>query len=299
MPQYPENETDTLIGWLNRLGSSNKIDLTEEFREWLRGEYKDKDGENIKPNSVSSYVNALLYLTDNESYPGRYDVRSVTYWYNMYHFLYGCDGSSVFTVSEESELKKRYANIIAAVNLENAPEGVDVNKFNEVKAWCQEPKTKKSGWIKSAFNRYFDFLEWRKVRKNKVEPKVSTSDLLSVALKMFTEKRKEGEWCSDKTDGDANKPRKGLVANKMRRGASVAAPAVAQLQHGTAAQIRAWFNSASDPYSLKSVVDEVDDGDIVTFGPYLAHLIQPQSPAPARPAKFTPKTRTRRFRSWA
>ncbi len=115
----------------------------------------------------------------------------------MYHFLYGCDGASVFTVSEESELKKRYANIIAAVNLENAPEGVDVNKFNEVKAWCQEPKTKKSGWIKSAFNRYFDFLEWRKARKNKAGPKVSTSDLLTVALKMFAAKRKddgEGGW---------------------------------------------------------------------------------------------------------
>ncbi len=195
--QYPENEMDTLTGWLNRLESSTKVDLTEEFREWLRSEYKDKDGENIKPNSVSSYVNALLYLTDSESYPGRYDVRSVTYWYNMYHFLYGCDGPSVFTVSKESELKERYANIIAAVNLENAPEGVDVNNFNEVKAWCQEPKTKKSGWIKSAFNRYLDFLEWRKARKNKAEPKVSTSDLLTVALKMFAAKRKddgEGGW---------------------------------------------------------------------------------------------------------
>ena len=104
---------------------------------------------------------------------------------------------------------------------------------------------------------------------------------------MFAEKRKEEEWCSDNTDGDANKPRAGYVVNKMRRGVPTAAPVVTLLQHGTAAQIRDWFKSANDPNSLKSVVDAVDDGDIVTFGPYLAHLIQPQVPAPVRPAKFS------------
>ena len=114
-----------------------------------------------------------------------------------------------------------------------------------------------------------------------------SADLLSVALKMFAEKRKEEEWCSDKTDGDANKPRIGYVVNKMRRGVPTATPAVAQLQHGSAAQIRDWFKSANDPNSLKSVVDAVEEGDVATFGPYLANLIQPQAPAPTRPPKFT------------
>ena len=119
------------------------------------------------------------------------------------------------------------------------------------------------------------------------ESHANSTDRLSIALKLFAKKRVVEEWCSDNTDGDANKPRAGYVVNKMRRGVPMAAPVVTQLQHGTAAQIRDWFKSANDPNSLKSVVDAVVDGDIVTFGSYLAHLIQPQVPAPARPSKFT------------
>ena len=71
-------------------------DLSKEFSAWLTDVYKTKDGSVLGDSANKSYVNSLFYLTDTTKEPGKYDEHSTSYWYNMYHFLYGKDGPSVF-----------------------------------------------------------------------------------------------------------------------------------------------------------------------------------------------------------
>ena len=206
-----------------------------------------------------------------------------TIWHGLREYLYNAaPAKGVYAVADAKEFEAIFGGLKNIFG-----KSYEVGKFDQTRyKACWEWSHKSNGSVRAAWLLYQEFLSWKE--SSTVKDQVARADdWLTVALKMFAEKRKEEEWCSDNTDGDTTKPRAGYVANKMRRSVPMAAPVVAQLQHGTAAQIRDWFKSANDPNSLKSVVDAVDDGDIVTFGPYLAHLIQPQVPAPARPAKFT------------
>lgn len=263
-----------------------KSNLKENFGHWLKNIYRRKD--NGQPlTSVDSYVDALWHLTNADKYPGQYDKKSATYWYNMYHFLYGVDGPSVYEFSTETEVRSRFGAVLVALN-DGIPEDVDVNHFNQVRAWGQQPNVKRSGWIKSAFARYFEFLQWREEQqKKKAKTKAVVAGVLTVALKMFAEKRKEEEWCSDKTDGDANKPRAGYVANKQLRVLSNTPADITKLNGDGASNIKAWFKNYWNVADGKSWLEGLSDADLSGFGPYIAHLMQPGSPAVAKPAKFS------------
>ena len=176
------------------------VNLREEFRAWLTNVYRKKDGSAL--GDTSSYVNCLSYLTDASQHLGKYDERSTSYWYNMYHFLYGEDGASVFECLTRKDVEERFKGVIAAVIDGDAPDGVDIAHFNIVREWSNEPQVKKGSWVKCSFARYFEFLEWREAqnkpedKKDELPPNV---DRLSVALKLFAEKRsvvKPGGWDS-------------------------------------------------------------------------------------------------------
>lgn len=166
------------------------VNLREEFRAWLTNVYRKKDGSAL--GDTSSYVNCLSYLTDASQYLGKYDERSTSYWYNMYHFLYGEDGASVFECLTRNDVEKRFKGVIAAVIDGDAPDGVDIAHFNIVREWSNEPQVKKGSWVKCSFARYFEFLEWRETQKKSEDKKDELPpnvDRLSVALKLFAEKR--------------------------------------------------------------------------------------------------------------
>ena len=184
------------------------VNLREEFRAWLTNVYRKKDGSAL--GDTSSYVNCLSYLTDASQHLGKYDERSTSYWYNMYHFLYGEDGASVFECLTRKDVEERFKGVIAAVIDGDAPDGVDIAHFNIVREWSNEPQVKKGSWVKCSFARYFEFLEWREAqnkpedKKDELPPNV---DRLSVALKLFAEKRKddgEGGWFDTGFDVNAN-----------------------------------------------------------------------------------------------
>lgn len=118
-------------------------------------------------------------------------------------------------------------------------------------------------------------------------PKQDICDWLSIALKLFAERRKEEEWCSDKTDGDANKPRAGYVANKQLRVLSNTSADIGKLNSDSASNIKAWFKNYWNVADGKSWLEGLSDADLSGFGPYIAHLLQPGSPAVAKPAKFS------------
>ena len=168
------------------------VNLREEFRAWLTNVYRKKDGSAL--GDTSSYVNCLSYLTDASQHLGKYDERSTSYWYNMYHFLYGEDGASVFECLTRKDVEERFKGVIAAVIDGDAPDGVDIAHFNIVREWSNEPQVKKGSWVKCSFARYFEFLEWRETQKKSEDKKDELPpnvDRLSIALKLFAEKRKE------------------------------------------------------------------------------------------------------------
>lgn len=176
------------------------VNLREEFRAWLTNVYRKKDGSAL--GDTSSYVNCLSYLTDASQHLGKYDERSTSYWYNMYHFLYGEDGASVFECLTRKDVEERFKGVIAAVIDGDAPDGVDIAHFNIVREWSNEPQVKKGSWVKCSFARYFEFLEWREAQKKSEDKKDELPpnvDRLSIALKLFAEKRavdKPGGWSS-------------------------------------------------------------------------------------------------------
>lgn len=247
-----------------------------EFYNWML------QVEKKSPKTAKDTARTYLPSISDDAEP-----RTASIWHGLREYLYNEKPSKrLYAIDSLVELDAVYGGINRVFQQDGEAGTLDPQRFKECKEWANSPKNHNS--VRAAWAMYKRFMQWREVQnKTKDEPPSENVDRLDVSLKLFAEKRKEEEWCSDKTDGDANKPRAGYVANNMRRGVPTASPAVTLLQHGTAAQIRDWFKSANDPNSLKLVVDAVDDGDIVTFGPYLAHLIQPQVPAPARPAKFS------------
>jgi len=257
--------------------------LQDEFKAWLTNIYKKKDGSPIE--DTSSYVNCLAFLTDSTTYPGVYNTNSTSYWYNMYHFLYGVDGQSVYEFSSEEEVKSRFEGIIAAVTGGAAPKGVDVKNFKIAQTWSNSPAVKKSSWIKCSFVKYFDFLGWRaqQAKANARGP----ADLLSASLKLFATERTNADWCGDNTDGDATKPRTGYVANKQLRVLSNTPADITKLTADGASNIKAWFKNYWNVADGKSWLEGLSDADLSGFGPYTAHLLQPGSPAVAKPDKFS------------
>lgn len=116
--------------------------------------------------------------------------------------------------------------------------------------------------------------------------RISGGDMLTPVLKMFAEKRKEEDWCSDKTDGDANKPRPGYIANKQLRVLSNTPADIGKLNGDAASNIKAWFKNYWNVADGKSWLNGLNDADLSGFGPYIVHLLQPNSPAVVRPDKF-------------
>ena len=179
------------ISYLKVILEGAERNYKEEFRRWLTEVYRTKEGKTVGATTVGSTVNALLYITDAKSYPGQYDKNSTSYWYNMYHYLYGVDGPSVYTLCNKNEVLEKFNGIYAAVTDGDAPEGVDYQHFQNVLNWGRSENVRKSGWIPYAFSRYFEFLEWREAQ-NKPEDKkdeLPSVDRLGVALKLFAEKR--------------------------------------------------------------------------------------------------------------
>lgn len=274
---------DSTVGFAEAMAAADN--LREAFIAWMRY------CERLSESTINNYIASLDRVS--ESVPASSVNRTSGWWAGIYSYLTEAPPpvKTFFEIQTIEELRRYYGAFdllfADAVNYG----GLNPEKYDECRKWAIGNDSKENRRsIKYGYIAYKKFLQWREAQKKPEDKKDELPpnvDRLSVALKMFAKKRVVEEWCSENTDGDANKPRAGYVVNKMRRGVPMAAPVVTQLQHGTAAQIRDWFKSANDPNSLKSVVDAVVDGDIVTFGSYLAHLIQPQVPAPARPSKFT------------
>lgn len=190
--QFDEVTTYTHRVWVSEVEKKlGVLNLEDEFRCWLSNVYKKPDGAPIAQTAISSYVNSLLYLTDAKAYPGQYDHNSSSYWYNMYHYLYGVDGASVYSYETKADVLNAVGAIYTAITEGDAPDGVNVDHFNNVRLWSQQADVKKASWIFCSFQKYFEFLEWRQRQREEDRREIDSVDCLSTALKLFRRGRAE------------------------------------------------------------------------------------------------------------
>ena len=188
MPDIPKR-VRRFIESSSGLGAS--LGLRDEFEKWLKTVYLTPKGVHPGSSSIDTYINCLDSVNKPDKKGTPIHQHSEQLWYNIYEYLYGAKAKDVFSVDSLTELELVYGGLRRVVDYTNAdiPEGVVKEHYDNVKAWINSEKVKRSGWIKSSFNRYIDFLEWRNARKNNDAPQFSASDLLSIALKLFAEKR--------------------------------------------------------------------------------------------------------------
>ena len=179
--------------------------LKTEFVNWLKTLYLTPKGESPGETAIDNYVNCLdsVNKPDGKGNPSSHHNEHL--WYNIYEYLYGTTAKDVFSIDSLSELEAIYGGLRKVVDYANeeTPPGVVVAHYNEIKAWINSEKVKKSGWIKSAFNRYSDFLKWRETQsKGKEDTSPAIVDRLSVALKYFAERRSDEDQSGGKSYDD-------------------------------------------------------------------------------------------------
>ena len=206
-----------------------------------------------------------------------------TIWHGLREYLYNAaPAKGVYAVADAKEFEAIFGGLKNIFG-----KSYEVGKFDQTRyKACWEWSHKSNGSVRAAWLLYQEFLSWKE--SGTVKDQVSRADdWLTVALKMFAEKRKEEEWCSDNTDGDATKPRAGYVANKQLRVLSNTSADIDKLNGDGASKIKAWFKNYWNVADGKSWLEGLSDADLSGFGPYIAHLLQPGSPAVAKPAKFS------------
>lgn len=162
--------------------------LEDEFCRWYL-EVQCKGGNRSETNStVRHYKTGLKAISDDQ---GEKDTQK---WCGIYEYLFGVKPRKpVFCIGTLAEFESVYG-LFSCVFDKDAPDGVDSAKHSECYKYTKGPRDATyltdHGNLSAAFNAYRKFLQWREAQQKKNdEPKLDAADLLTVALKMFAEKR--------------------------------------------------------------------------------------------------------------
>ena len=184
-------ESFSELGTPDSCSKENVSDLRNEFKEWLNSDYLTSKGSPLGPSAINTYIVCL----DSVNKPGKdlsSEQHSEQLWYNIYDYLYGTTTKDVFSIGSQTELESVYGGLRRVVDYTNEeiPVGVNEEHYEKIREWINSEKVKKSGWIKSSFNRYSDFLQWRETQnKGQAESLPACVNKLDIALKYFAEKR--------------------------------------------------------------------------------------------------------------
>ena len=161
-----------------------KADYSAEFCRWFaenRGKGKD--------TTAKKYISYFKTLTD------AYQEPTNSYWHGLYRVMYSADAEKdVVEIGESAEFERIYGGIVAALEEKIKGVGMTDEGFQRAVDWFWKPEVKSHTCVTSALNAYSDFLKWRGTQQKKNDVPVLEADLLSIALKIFAEKRYEEEW---------------------------------------------------------------------------------------------------------
>ena len=168
------------------------VNLKQEFSNWLANIYRRANGAALNSTAISSYVRALEAATTPNENGEPCSSHGKVVWQNIYEFLYGhLAQKAVFEIEDKSEFKRLYGDLRIAVGQGPQPPSVNASSFATIRQWISGQTG--GAFLPPALDRYGEFLDWRLQKKDDNAP-VLEADLLSIALKIFAEKRYEEEW---------------------------------------------------------------------------------------------------------
>ena len=128
--------------------------------------------------------------------------RTASVWHGLREYLYNeKPAKKIYAVDSLAELDELYGGLDRIFQQDGEAGSLDPLRFKECKDWVDSPNNHNS--VRAAWGMYKRFMQWREAQKKKEEPPpvMPAADRLSIALKVFAEKRYETEW-QDKTRKD-------------------------------------------------------------------------------------------------
>ena len=165
-----------------------KADYADAFCKWF--------AENRGKGKVAT---AKKYITYFKTLTNSYKAPTHSFWHGLYRIMYGHDAEKVvIEIGELAEFDRIFGGVITTLETKVKSPGMTDEGCQKAVDWFWKPEVKPHTCVTSALKAYRDFLKWREEEQKKNdEPKLDAADLLTVALKMFAEKRKddgEGGW---------------------------------------------------------------------------------------------------------
>ena len=122
--------------------------------------------------------------------------RTASVWHGLREYLYNEKPTKkIYSVDSLAELDELYGGLDRIFRQDGEAGELDPQRFKECKDWVDSPANHNS--VRAAWGMYKRFMEWHESRQKKknvpqlVPPAV---DCLSIALKIFAEKRYEEDW---------------------------------------------------------------------------------------------------------
>ena len=155
-----------------------------EFYDWmLRVEKKS-------PKTAKDTSGTYLPSISDDLAP-----RTTSVWHGLREYLYNeKPEKKIYAVDSLAELDELYGGVDRIFQQDGEAGDLDPLRFRECKDWVDSPNNHNS--VRAAWGMYKRFMQWREAQKKQEEPQVTlpAADRLSIALKVFAEKRYAAEW---------------------------------------------------------------------------------------------------------
>lgn len=178
------------LGQISIISSVVKECFQDEFMTWWC---------DTKKRAEKTARNYIGYLASLNKSIGE---KTNSTWPGVYVYLFGSKSpKEVVQIGTLNQFDEMFGPFCRIFDDSGCPEGANPNAYAECVQWVKDV----SQWacLSSAFKAYREFLEWRETQKKSEDKKDELPpnvDRLSVALKLFAEKRYESEWqgCANK-----------------------------------------------------------------------------------------------------
>ena len=163
---------------------SNAEDIRQnEFYNWML------QVEKKAPKTARDTARTYLPSISDDARPPTTNI-----WHGLREYLYNeKPNKRLYAIDNLAELETMYSGINRIFQQDSKPEELDPQRFIECKKWAYNSQNHNS--VRAAWAMYKRFLQWREDHKKPTQEVLSTNiDYLSIALKLFAQKRYEKEW---------------------------------------------------------------------------------------------------------
>lgn len=179
------------LGQISIISSTVEENFQDEFITWWC------DTKKRAEKTARNYIGYLASLNKP------FGEKTNSTWPGVYVYLFGSKSpKEVVQIGTLNQYDEMFGPFCRIFDDSGCPKGANPNAYAECVQWVKDV----SQWacLSSAFKAYREFLEWREEQQKKKEelPVMPAPDRLTIALKVFAEKRYETEW-QDKTRKDS------------------------------------------------------------------------------------------------